>query len=408
MQTIYLHIGFHKTGTSAIQQFLFANDAALRARGYLLPVAGRAGESHAFLANGLKNANAHIPTDRLYADLAGELTESGCHSAILSSECFLEEIPPARLVARLAPLGAVKVVVYLRRQDHWLQSLYNEVIRDASRRFTGGILSMREVRRGTADYSAVLAKWEATFGAENIIVRVYEREQMPGGLLPDFMRAVSLGMEGFVEPSACQGCNAGLPESLVIALRSLNQIAMVRPLYRKLVDALEDMAPEIRERTGARGYSFVSLAERRELLVRFDAGNARIARELLGREDGRLFYEEPPAGDDDSKAGHMIPVELQHEIFERLPQEVREHFERLLPRFRNRKSAHPLFPSFQPEEEERLQTLNQRMRLELNWVYERLDMLTAELAAAREQSVRLEEGSVAAANAAPEGGTVQD
>lgn len=36
--TCYVHIGLPKTGTTSIQEFLFANHAQLKQQGYLYPV----------------------------------------------------------------------------------------------------------------------------------------------------------------------------------------------------------------------------------------------------------------------------------------------------------------------------------------------------------------------------------
>ncbi|QFT83272.1 hypothetical protein FIU89_21805 (plasmid) [Roseovarius sp. THAF27] len=41
MKTLYLHIGLHKTGSTSLQSALFENLDLLKARGYLLPEAGR-------------------------------------------------------------------------------------------------------------------------------------------------------------------------------------------------------------------------------------------------------------------------------------------------------------------------------------------------------------------------------
>ena len=49
-QILYLHIGLHKTGTSAIQKFLMSNGQLLAAQGFLYPSLADGWENHNNLA----------------------------------------------------------------------------------------------------------------------------------------------------------------------------------------------------------------------------------------------------------------------------------------------------------------------------------------------------------------------
>lgn len=369
--TIYLHIGFHKTGTTAIQNFLAANVDKLAKQDCLIPTTGRAGSTHAHLANSLKRVSINADADALYAKLAKEIAKARKSKVIISSECFMEEIPPQKIKKQFDDVDAdIKIVVYVRRQDSWLQSLYNEVVRDPSRRYTGDIMHMREVRNDVADYSSVLRKWERAFGQHNIVVRVFELEQMPNGLFADFMSAVGLSIdEDFVIPDSKTGGNAGFPDVLVLALRSLNQVPMKRPMYRRLVEALTTMSRDIAADKQVGGYALITPQEQRLLVERHAEGNARIAVELLGRADGRLFCAPVPVGDCGSRAEGPT-VKMQRWIFERLPDDIQKHFERMRSTFTMRNTDEPFFPKYIKNEEKRLRAVIQRQRTELNWLYE--------------------------------------
>jgi hypothetical protein len=252
-----------------------------------------------------------------------------------------------------------------------LQSLYNEVVRDPSRRYTGDILRMREVRKDVADYGGLLKKWEKAFGTRNIVVRVFEKEQMPNGLLADFVEAVGLQWrpDFYVNDSMTSG-NAGFPDDLVVALRALNQIPMKRDMYQRLVATLAGLAQELGKDKRIGDYSLISPADRRSLVERYAEGNQRIARELLGREDGILF-KEPLPDDAGNWREHEGPdAELQSKIFERLPDDIKAHFMQIHPRFRNIEQDADFFPLSAKSEEDRLRAVIHRLRTELNWLYE--------------------------------------
>lgn len=368
-QTLYLHIGFHKTGTTAIQTFLAANTKLLATRGILYPHTGRAGNSQALLANSLKKANISLDADGLYASLAKESTRSRCGKVVISSECFMENIPPETVAARMTQLGsAVRIVVYLRRQDLWLQSLYNEIVRDPSRRYTGTISDMREVRQGIADYYKVLSRWAESFGKENIIVRVLEKEQMPNGLYRDFVNAIGGEYhEDYWVPDGGVSVNPGFSDVLILALRRLNQIAMKRDMYQRMIAAFNEIARDPGYAKHGE-YALLGPHEAESILERYAGGNERIAREYLNRESGVLFFS-PPVLYKDLKP--RLSSDIERDIFSRLPADIRQHCIKMRPRLgRDADSERPFLPPFPASEVERLRIENQRLRLELNWLYD--------------------------------------
>lgn len=73
MKTLYLHIGLHKTGSTSLQSALFENLDILKARGYLLPEAGRNPRAEEKIIH--SNISHDIRQARAFAPGAGGLAE---------------------------------------------------------------------------------------------------------------------------------------------------------------------------------------------------------------------------------------------------------------------------------------------------------------------------------------------
>jgi hypothetical protein len=151
---VLLHIGSEKTGTTSIQHWAAANRAPLAARGILYPVAPgeRAGArpepNHVGLALavserarrsglvgmlGLPDAAAAAAFGRrMERRLAEEIGAAGCGTLLLSNEHLSSRLRDEAEVAALRALveraagKAVEwhVVLYHRRQDEMIQSIY--------------------------------------------------------------------------------------------------------------------------------------------------------------------------------------------------------------------------------------------------------------------------------------------
>src|SRR5699024_12805516 len=90
MTTVYLHIGAHKTGTTALQYFLWNNRKRLRKEGYLYPKLGLGGYSHGVLANVIKPNNRDPKLPEYSRRFREEVLNSRHDNSVLSSEVFLE------------------------------------------------------------------------------------------------------------------------------------------------------------------------------------------------------------------------------------------------------------------------------------------------------------------------------
>ncbi len=316
MKHFFIHIGLHKTGTTAIQRFLAANRKALEKTGYLYPGTKPA---HHFLRWLWKQTNAGNNIPQKTHELFQEINGSQSDMVILSSEMFTagKENNAAKLREVLQdhvkePWNA-KIIIYVRRQDHWLESRYNENIKNCY------VHTPNELKKCTfkefldnyrmyyqLDYYTRLQPWNEVFGKENIIVRPYERGQLHGDIITDFLHTVGIdAREGFSFPEK-EYANTGLTPDAVEMLRLYNRYLYLGPKIRCILR--DKILKQTFTKAPFSGYAYLSSSERYNLLKEYEISNRKVAAEYLGRTDGRLFTEEcpDPSRTDDGYGGLRV------------------------------------------------------------------------------------------------------
>ncbi|AHJ63641.1 Hypothetical protein GbCGDNIH3_7255 [Granulibacter bethesdensis] len=125
-RTCIVHIGTHKTGTSALQKTLTAGDFCKA--GYFFPTKGRLTNDGGHHAAAMEMYKPNYPTGHITA-LLEELSISSLN-AIISSEEFTSAIfyNPGIFTSFLESLGQIFddiiIICYIRRQEKFLQSNY--------------------------------------------------------------------------------------------------------------------------------------------------------------------------------------------------------------------------------------------------------------------------------------------
>jgi hypothetical protein len=287
---LLLHVGMDKTGTSAIQHMLHRARPALLERGLLVPETGTwSDHSHhpfAFAALGMAG---HTPADLppLFDALTAEIARTGAPRVVLSTECLFKlphRDPDNPLWDHLARVfGHVRVIVYLRRQDAWVESRHRHSI-VSGRLFTLDRLSGPNF----SDYRRFVDAWAARFGRDNVIVRPYERAQFRGGDIGhDFLATLGLPPEAVALQSERR--NETFHHEDLLFLAALLDLGLGKARLDRINDLLL-----ARPRDGRPDQSLLSPAAARALVDRYAAVNAGLARDYMGRADGVLFTDPLP------------------------------------------------------------------------------------------------------------------
>ncbi len=200
----YIHAGTHKTGTTSVQAMLGANAKALRAAGVLVPLAGRIDRRHAGHHNLAWELGRDARFDPRFGNLAAVLREiagAGEPAVCISSEDFellhANAAALERLRDGLLALGYLpKIVLYVRPQADYIESLYAELVKAWNVGFTEYFESViADGRFGPSllDYERLTDAFARTFGRENVIVRTYRASARGDELPREFIELIAPG-----------------------------------------------------------------------------------------------------------------------------------------------------------------------------------------------------------------------
>jgi hypothetical protein len=206
-RTCFVHVGVHKTGTTAIQRFLAGNPAALARAGLYYPHAGRRSAAlpghHNVASELLGSANFDAGAGTL-ADVAAEIARVGAPRACLSSEKFAalceHEAAMAALREAIATIGyRARVVVYVRAQPQYAESLYAELVKHGSAppfvRYVDELVTDGLVRAHTTfhfEFGRLVERFASAFGRDAVIVRGYRDRGRAEPLVLDFLAAAGV------------------------------------------------------------------------------------------------------------------------------------------------------------------------------------------------------------------------
>lgn len=200
----------------------------------------------------------------------------------------------AELYRNLKSWGAnVKVIVYLRRQDYFGESVWNQNVKKSSYMLAKPCFEYILENNALLDYYKKLQEIAAVIGKENIIVRTYESNKAEDIFLNFFNILGIHDISGYTRDK--YQANPSLSANYVEIKRILNGI----PDNEVLMDSIRNTMEEGRTYTASEDKIksaplFLSKKERQIILDKYAEGNEKIAKEYLGRE--KLFSEEMPEG----------------------------------------------------------------------------------------------------------------
>lgn len=311
MATVYLHIGLPKTGTTALQIFLYDNQDVLESHGVSFPDFGLRYKDSSFrkngrfliapnISNGTKDfsrpSDEYEPTLNKIAELGKTydkilITDEGIWHLSMKREHFWSDLK-SDFESRGLDL---KVIVYLRRQDSFVQSLYAQRVRETKKPFTFEEYLNSEVQKWPLDFKERLDHISDIVGRDALIIRLYEKAQYQGPehtLFSDFLDIFGLTIaDGFrlgeeTHHPSLDGTYLELKRLLNFLPENIKGSALHKSLFEMLKT---NPTVQPKEKT-----TRFQSGKQQIFLNQFALSNSQVAREYLGREDGKLFYEEVP------------------------------------------------------------------------------------------------------------------
>nr|VFJ69593.1 MAG: UDP-glucose-4-epimerase GalE [Candidatus Kentron sp. FW] len=300
-KTVVVHVGTSKTGSTSLQTFFHNNREALRVRGVAYPSDGAYyhGNGHHVLARVIKGKEYLYhwidPEDPAYSEercirqIRRHILDNPCPVALLSAEEFWHPMVPPLLGAVFDGLDVrCRIIAYVRRQDQWLLSDFNQRVKTLGYHGGGFEDFVREEMSNPNSFYRhypVLSGFARVFGKQNVTVRVFERSALGGGaLFQDFLSL--LGQTMGPDLAIPESENTSIPWELIYLIQQFNSYSGLGVGERL---ALNRQLRQLTSRMDFHDLDPLSPELRREILSHYRADNALVAREFLGREDGRLF-----------------------------------------------------------------------------------------------------------------------
>lgn len=212
---IYLHIGTHKTGSTAIQRCVHENLAALLVSGVdsYGRVAGKANHSEVYLAvmNKDRDSFAKLRSGKNYGEKFRRKTQEAVSSFIecsaakkllfstegLSLLRFDEELSSLRSLLN-ADENDVEVIVYIRDRLSFLRSYRQQILKDPGRNFSTDKMSVLYAADDSwiADFDTLLRVYSRHFSAVTALDYDAEMDAGNGNIIPSFLRAIGVDPAG--------------------------------------------------------------------------------------------------------------------------------------------------------------------------------------------------------------------
>ncbi len=312
MTTLYLHIGTPKTGTTHLQKFFWNNAAALEKQGYVYPHFKKFPDighprNGAFIKQSFKLKKNQLiflsEYEELYSSNIHALNDLAAqYSNIILSDEGLWNSNNGYLKYFVDTMKSdaiqIKVIVYLRVQDLYIQSLWAQKVKERFPKTFQEYLSIGGVDFTRFYYSKRLDEVAQLVGKENMIVRVYEKSQFINqDLTDDFFQSIGLTLTtDFILPEKESNPSIGGPYLETKRLLNSNKefAAFGNYITPLLITAMEND----QFRADFKTSHYFTLKERDAFMRQYEESNAYVAKEYLGREDGKLFYEEPGTSND--------------------------------------------------------------------------------------------------------------
>ena len=315
-----IHIGMPKTGTSALQEVLYWNREKLAAHGYLYPDFGAAQHQHFPLVRSLARevgspagfppGGLELPVVEFKQAVDRDVGLNDIHTVILSSEFFFDyagltpgrpEFPIEQAIPYLRGVALLlrdkfqeydaSVAVWLRRQDHWLMSMYNNAVKVANYTQDFEVFFKNQVAPW---YGRILDQWADAFGLENIKVFIYEKSSEDADVIPQFLRLI-----GFPEAVELdrprrhpREGNVGLSRELLVIKREINRAIPdhMPGLRHSIEDLFFRLARKERE-TGKESSPIISPQRQLEILAQFSSENEHVLQKFLRSSRSSLFTD---------------------------------------------------------------------------------------------------------------------
>lgn len=307
MKTLYIHIGTSKTGTTTIQTYCGINREQLKSKGVLFPIMPyhydritKNRNGHFLYAmiyeNGVRNKEKEEQVLKQELDYIVDCFKE--YDNVLLSEESIWWATATRRKGLWKYLQEhsqqnnyqVKIIVYLRRQDQFMMSRYNQILKTdtggGTQRFYEYFKDMNGKYKCVMNYRQRLDYMAKFFPKENIVVKRFDRSYFYNGdLNADFLHILGVEIDDtFAELPKDE--NLGISVQSGELKRVLNRLGtMTFAENQKLLQMLN----ECEELLPKREVSIMTTEHIEKFMKKFIDDNESIAVDYIG--DGKPMFD---------------------------------------------------------------------------------------------------------------------
>ena len=307
MKTLYIHIGTPKTGTTSIQNFCGLNREKLKEQGVLYPIMNYHYERKSV------NRNGHF--------LIGTIKENGTRNKEKEKQVFNSEMQyivdcfkdyDTILISDESIWWAtstrrkglwkdlkkhseqhnyqIKVIVYLRRQDQFMMSRYNQKLKTdfiaSTQSFDEYFADMNGRFKCVMDYRERIDNIAKSISKENVIVKRFDRNYFYNGdLNQDFLHILGVKVDDSFQQLK-ETANTGISVQSGEIKRVLNRLKPITMAENnkllKILNECEEVLPESNT-------FLMSTDEVKNFMEQFVDSNESIVDEYIG--DGKPLFD---------------------------------------------------------------------------------------------------------------------
>ena len=307
MKTLYIHIGTPKTGTTSIQNFCGLNREKLKEQGVLYPIMNYPYERNSV------NRTGHF--------LIGTIKENGTRNKEKEKQVFNSEMQyivdcfkdyDTILISDESIWWAtstrrkglwkdlkkhseqhnyqIKVIVYLRRQDQFMMSRYNQKLKTdfiaSTQSFDEYFADMNGRFKCVMDYRERIDNIAKSISKENVIVKRFDRNYFYNGdLNQDFLHILGVKVDDSFQQLK-ETANTGISVQSGEIKRVLNRLKPITMAENnkllKILNECEEVLPESNT-------SLMSTDEVKNFMEQFVDSNESIVDEYIG--DGKPLFD---------------------------------------------------------------------------------------------------------------------
>ena len=270
--TLFLHVGWSKTGTSAIQAQVQDQHKDFLHNGILYPQSLQwPDHSHHPFALSFNNISGyegqHTPAEaleKLRAEMALAKAESVLISSELSPFYFANQDFKTFVDTHF---DTVKVIFTVRTQSELLLSLFNQLIKDPNVRYGSSLFTLAMRNLEWLNFDRSVGRWETVVGQNNLDIIPYSKE-----VVKDFFDIFSIEQS---QEKAAGLVNPSLPTRALALLQARGRQAKTAADYATIRKRLLDQIGEVP--TDQDRLVLFSVPEQKSFDDHFASSNQRLA-----------------------------------------------------------------------------------------------------------------------------------